>query len=84
MQITGEHYLTEKTAVFSALQIVSAHKNIHSRARSCFCKDHHSSINTADPLTGRSQLGEYRYMAVTEKRDGLKRQGEFIKLLIKL
>lgn len=71
----------EKTAAFSDLQIGSAYKNIHSRVRSCFCKDHHSCINTNDPLTGRSELRVHRYMAVTEKRDGLSiDKANFIKL----
>lgn len=69
----------QKTAAFSALQIGSAYKNIHSRVRSCFCKDHHSCINTTDPLTGKNELGAHSHMGVTEKTDGLKRQGKFYK-----
>lgn len=70
----------EKIAAFSALQIGSAYNNIHSRVRSCFCKDHHSCINTADPLAGRSELRVHRYMAVAKKKDGLKTQGKFYKI----
>lgn len=80
-QIFRKEYLMEKIAAFSALQIGSAYKNIHSRVRSSFCKDHHSCINTTDPLTGRSELGAHRHVAVTEKRDGLKRQGKFYKTI---
>lgn len=77
-QIFREQYLMDKKTVFSALQIGSAYEKSHSRIMGRFCKDH-SCINTTDPLTGRRELRMHRYVAVTGKRVGLKRQGKFKK-----